>query len=99
MFSTVLSTKLIGPLRTDSSDSHKANSQESNLLTRESFSSFPGGGGGGTRSGEQRRSLHLSKTPHQAPLLSNATSVPWQKHVGAFLQLDSETLRARAGSS
>lgn len=98
MFSTVLSTKLIGPLRTDSSDSHKANSQESNLLTRESFSSFSGGGGG-TQSGEQRRSLHLSKTPHQAPLLSNATSVPWQKHVDAFFQLDSETLRARAGSS
>ena len=69
MFSTVLSTKLIGPLRIDSSDSHKANSQESNLLTRESFSSFPGGGVGD----DTKRGAEEKVTPFQDPSSGSPT--------------------------
>ena len=90
MFSTMLSTKLIGPLRTDSSDSHKANSQGSNL-NRESFSSSPGGGEDRKQGAEEKAKTWQdpswgSFTVYSTPLWHTSHG----RSMGAFFQLDSE---------
>ena len=79
MFSTMLSTKLIGPLRTDSSDSDKANSQGSKLLNRESFPSFPGGGGG-QEAGSRGEGYNFTRPLLGLPYCPKHTSVPCQRH-------------------
>lgn len=88
MFSTMLSTKLIGPLRTDSSDSDKANSQGSKLLNRESFPSFPGGGGD-RKQGAEEKATTLQDPSWGSPTVQS-TPLFHARGMGAFFQLDSE---------
>ena len=84
----MLSTKLIGPLRTDSSDSDKANSQGSKLLNRESFPSFPGGGGDRMQGAEEKATT-LQDPSWGSPTVQS-TPLFHARGMGAFFQLDSE---------